>query len=390
MRKQHSYYVYITTNPKKSVLYVGVTNNLARRLVEHYANRGNKTTFAGRYFAYNLIYCEHFQYINQAIAREKELKKWNRRPKEKLIATKNPKWIFFNDKFCGEWPPHKAWGNYLTQYKQRKGLNSTPSDKESTVCLYEDDFDNGKVVNNEKNSQEESINSTNLVSKIERIELQILGTHKYMTKKEILDTLLASKIIAIIRLDSSEPVYKVADALYKGGVIAIEVTMGTPNALKEIAKLARHDGILPGVGSVVDAAMAKAAIEAGAEFIVTPTTKLEVIKMAHYYGKPVLSGALTPTEILQAYEWGADVIKLFPAGIFGLPYFKAVKAPMPYIPIMPTGGVTIENATAWLESGAVCLGVGSTLVNKKLIAQEDFPTLTEIAKKMRNVVDNNI
>lgn len=373
MRKQHSYYVYITTNPKKSVLYIGVTNNLARRLVEHYANRGNKTTFAGRYFAYNLIYCEHFQYINQAIAREKELKNWKRTKKQKLIATKNPKWIFSNDTFCGEWPPNKVWGNYLAQFKHRKQLNGKALNEKSTLSFYEDDFDSFKVVNTGKNNPE-----------------QPAFTCKYMTKKEILDTLLASKIIAIIRLDSSEPVYKVADALYKGGVTAIEVTMGTPNVLEEIAKLAKHDGILPGVGSVIDAAMAKAAIEAGAEFIVTPTTKLAIIKMAHYYGKPVLSGALTPTEILQAYEWGADVIKLFPAGIFGLPYFKAVKAPMPYIPIMPTGGVTIENATEWLESGAVCLGVGSTLVNKKLIAQEDFTALTKIAKKMRNVVDGNI
>ena len=223
------------------------------------------------------------------------------------------------------------------------------------------------IANKEKNIQKELITA-------------------YMTKTEILDILLATKIVAIIRLDSSEAIYKLADALYQGGVKAIEVTMGTPNALVEIAKLAQHKGILPGVGSVIDAATAEAAIKAGAEFIVTPTTKLEVIKIAHYYGKPVLSGALTPTEILQAYEWGADIIKLFPAGIFGLPYFKVVKAPMPYIPIMPTGGVTIENAAEWLRNGAVCLGVGGALVNKKLIAAQDFETLMENAKKMSSAV----
>ena len=209
-----------------------------------------------------------------------------------------------------------------------------------------------------------------------------------MTKEQILSTLLATKIVAIIRLDHSEPVYPLATALLEGGVKAIEITVGTPNALAEIKKLANHKGILPGVGSVVDAKTAKAAILAGAEFIVTPITKLEVIEIAHQYGKPVLSGALTPTEILQAYEWGADIIKLFPAATFGLPYFKAVKAPMPYIPIMPTGGVTVANAAEWLKNGAVCLGVGSTLVNKQLIAQNDFEAIMEGAKQMRLVVDN--
>lgn len=209
-----------------------------------------------------------------------------------------------------------------------------------------------------------------------------------MTKEQILSVLLDTKIVAIIRLDDAEPIYQLATALYKGGVKAIEITVGTPHALEEINKLSKHKGILPGVGSVVDAKTAKAAIQAGAQFIVTPTTKLEVIEIAHQYGKPVLSGALTPTEILQAYEWGADIIKLFPAAIFGLPYFKAVKAPMPYIPIMPTGGVTIENAAEWLKSGAVCLGVGSTLVNKKLIVQKDFAAITKVAQQMRLVVDN--
>ena len=204
-----------------------------------------------------------------------------------------------------------------------------------------------------------------------------------MTKAQILAELLDTKIVAIIRLATREPVYQTAVALYEGGVNAIEVTIGTPNALQEIEKLAQHSGILPGVGSVVDAATCKAAIQAGAQFIVTPTTKKEVIEMAHSHGKPVMSGALTPTEILQAYEWGADVIKLFPAAIFGLPYFKVVKAPMPYIPIMPTGGVTIENAADWIENGAVCLGVGSALVNKKLINNGDFEAITLQARKMR-------
>ena len=208
-----------------------------------------------------------------------------------------------------------------------------------------------------------------------------------MTRKEILAQLLRTKIVAIIRLEDAAAVFNTAIALQKGGVSAIEVTMGTPNALQEISKLAQQEGILPGVGSVVDAKTAEQAIQAGAEYIVTPASKKEVIEVAHKFGKPVLSGALTPTEILQAYEWGADIIKLFPAATFGLPYFKAVKAPMPYIPIMPTGGVTIENAAEWLAHGAVCLGVGSTLVNKKLIQQQDFAAITSLAKRMRAAVD---
>ncbi|CAI8226940.1 MAG: KHG/KDPG aldolase [Flavobacteriaceae bacterium] len=208
------------------------------------------------------------------------------------------------------------------------------------------------------------------------------------TKEAILKQILESKIVAIIRLQDSEPVFELAKALHRGGIIAIEVTMGTPNALEEIKKISQIEGVLPGVGSVIDAKTAKAAIEAGAEFVVTPVSKPEVIAMAHQHNKPILSGAMTPTEILQAYEWGADIVKLFPAANFGLSYFKAVKAPMPHLPIMPTGGVTIENAAEWLRNGALCLGVGSTLINKELIAQKDFTEITAIAKAMTAAIKN--
>ena len=207
-----------------------------------------------------------------------------------------------------------------------------------------------------------------------------------MTQQEILSKLKETKIIAIIRLQDTSAVYPTAQALYDGGIAAIEVTMGTPNVLHEIEKLAKHNGILPGVGSVVNTKMARESIDAGAEFVVTPCSAKEVIDTCHELNKPICSGALTPTEVYQAYEWGADIIKLFPASTFGLPYFKAVKSPMPYIPIMPTGGVTIENASEWLKHGAVCLGVGGTLVDKELIAKKDFSAITAIAKKMRNAI----
>lgn len=207
-----------------------------------------------------------------------------------------------------------------------------------------------------------------------------------MTKASLLEQLLATKIIAIIRLSSPASIFELAQALRKGGIKAIEITMGTPNALQEINKLSQIEGVIPGVGSVVDAKTAQAAIEAGAQFIVTPVSKPEVIKISHKYDKPILSGAMTPSEMLQAYEWGADVIKLFPAANFGLSYFNAVKAPMPHLPIMPTGGVTVENAAEWLANGAVCLGVGSTLVNKKLIEEGDFDGITTIARAMTDAI----
>ena len=209
-----------------------------------------------------------------------------------------------------------------------------------------------------------------------------------MTKAYLLEQLLATKIIAIIRLSSSDSVFKLAKALHKGGIRAIEITMGTPNALDEINKLSQIEGVIPGVGSVIDAKTAHAAIEAGAKFVVTPVSKPEIIRMAHQYNKPILSGAMTPSEILQAYEWGADVVKLFPAANFGLSYFKALKAPMPHLPIMPTGGVTVENAAEWLENGAVCLGVGSSLINKKLIAEKDFSGITAIARAMTEAINS--
>ena len=209
-----------------------------------------------------------------------------------------------------------------------------------------------------------------------------------MTKAYLLEQLLATKIIAIIRLSSSDSVFELAKALHKGGIRAIEITMGTPNALEEINKLSQIEGVIPGVGSVIDAKTAQSAIEAGAQFVVTPVSKPEVIRMAHKYDKPILSGAMTPSEILQAYEWGADIVKLFPATNFGLSYFKAVMAPMPHLPLMPTGGVTVENAAEWLENGAVCLGIGSSLINKKLIAEKDFSGITAIARAMTEAINS--
>ena len=181
MRKQHNYYVYILTNPNRTVLYVGVTNDLARRLVEHYANKGKSKTFAGRYYAYSLIYYEHFQYILQAIAREKEIKKWSRQRKEALIATTNPDWTFCNDKICGEWPPSKTWGTYLVHFKQRKAKDTTTGE-ESTLHIYQEELETIPI----QTKASSTISGDCLPSKSVRIEQQILRRHQLSKRERLL------------------------------------------------------------------------------------------------------------------------------------------------------------------------------------------------------------
>jgi 2-dehydro-3-deoxyphosphogluconate aldolase/(4S)-4-hydroxy-2-oxoglutarate aldolase len=205
-----------------------------------------------------------------------------------------------------------------------------------------------------------------------------------MTKPEIIQRLLDPGIIAIIRADSSKQLAEAAGALLAGGVTAMEVTMTTPNALGVISDIAAKFAgrILMGVGTVLDAETARAAILAGAEFVVTPVTKLEVIRICNRYGKPIASGAFTPTECLFAHESGADFVKLFPAEQVGPGYIKNILAPLPMLQIIPTGGVTPETAGAFLEAGSAALGAGSCLVSKEVLAKRDWKTLTKRAKAM--------
>ncbi len=203
-----------------------------------------------------------------------------------------------------------------------------------------------------------------------------------MHQPEIIRRLLDPGIIAIIRADSSEQLVAAAEALLKGGVTAMEVTMTTPNALAVIAEVtARFGGeILMGVGSVLDPETARAAILAGAEFVVTPVTKPEVIRLCNRYGKPIACGAFTPTEALLAHESGADFVKIFPAELFGPSYIKNILAPLPMLQIIPTGGVTPETARSFIEAGSVALGVGSSLVSKDILHRADWPKLTASAQ----------
>lgn len=202
-------------------------------------------------------------------------------------------------------------------------------------------------------------------------------------KPEILRRLVDPGIIAIIRADSSEQLVDAAEALVAGGVEVMEVTMTTPNALAVIAEIARRygDRIVLGVGSVIDSQTARKAVAAGAEFIVTPVTRPEVIAAANELSKPIASGAFTPTECLLAHESGADFVKLFPADHGGPAYIKSLLAPLPMLRIIPTGGVTPQTARAFLEAGSVALGAGSALVSKDILASSDWPKLTARARE---------
>jgi 2-dehydro-3-deoxyphosphogluconate aldolase/(4S)-4-hydroxy-2-oxoglutarate aldolase len=152
--------------------------------------------------------------------------------------------------------------------------------------------------------------------------------------------------------------------------------------LKLIEEFASNKDLLIGVGSVIDPESARMAILSGAQFIVTPVSKQSVIEMAHRYDVPIFSGAFSPGEILAAYEWGADVIKVFPADTLGMAYFKALRGPMPQLQLMPTGGVTLDNAGDWLKAGACAVGIGSALTDKKAIVDENYQLLTANAVKL--------
>jgi 2-dehydro-3-deoxyphosphogluconate aldolase/(4S)-4-hydroxy-2-oxoglutarate aldolase len=190
--------------------------------------------------------------------------------------------------------------------------------------------------------------------------------------------LIDSGLVAIIRADSSEQLLDAARALVDGGISAMEVTMTTPNALQVIAdaRAAFGDALLLGVGTVLDAQTCHSAVEGGAQFIVTPVTKIETIRAAHEHGVPIASGAFTPSEAYAAHEAGADFIKIFPADLGGPAYIRTMLAPLPMLRIIPTGGVTPENAGAFLGAGCVALGAGSTLVSKDILQNRDWPKLT--------------
>jgi 2-dehydro-3-deoxyphosphogluconate aldolase/(4S)-4-hydroxy-2-oxoglutarate aldolase len=190
-------------------------------------------------------------------------------------------------------------------------------------------------------------------------------------------------VIAIMRAKSSDQLLAAADAIKAGGVQAIEVTMTTPGALDVIRQATERYGadVLFGAGSVLDPESARAAILAGAQFVVCPTLNLKTIEICHRYSIPVVPGAYTPTEILTAWEAGGDMVKVFPASVGGPAYFKAIKGPLPQVKLVPVGGVDLDTTANFIRAGADAVGVGSALVSQKLLDAGDFATLTERARR---------
>lgn len=194
-------------------------------------------------------------------------------------------------------------------------------------------------------------------------------------------------VVAVIRLRDPGKLRAVVDALTEGGVRVLEVTMTVPGAVELIRELARAlpDGFLLGAGTVTDAATAHAVIDAGAAFVVGPVFRPDVIAACHEHEVPAIPGCFSPTEILDAHEKGADIIKVFPATMLGPQFVKDVRAPLPQVKLMPTGGVTLENAGDWIRAGAVAIGIGSALVDAAAVERGEFDV---IAANARHVIAN--
>ena len=209
-----------------------------------------------------------------------------------------------------------------------------------------------------------------------------------MSKSDTIHRLLDSGIVAVIRAPNGDILGDVAEALLEGGVEVIEVTFTVPKAHRVLEQVADRlgDRIVLGAGTVLDTETARTAMLAGAEFIVSPTTNIDVIRIARRYDKAVLPGALTPTEVLTAWEAGADIVKVFPSDLTGPSYLKALHGPLPQIRLMPTGGVNLDTAADFLRAGACALGIGGALVSGRAIAERDLEGITTLARKYVEIV----
>src|SRR5437870_7270168 len=209
-----------------------------------------------------------------------------------------------------------------------------------------------------------------------------------MSKESQLQQVLDCGIVAVVRSPDSQQLVEVCRALADGGVSVVEITMSVPNALDVLRQVrqALGDRLLLGAGTVLDPETARAVLLAGAEFIVAPTLNLDVIRLCRRYDKLVMPGAFTPTEILTAWEAGADIVKVFPADVVGPAFFKALRGPLPQVRVMPTGGVDLTTAAAFLKPGACCLGMGSQLVAPEAVAARNFDRLRDLARQYVGIV----
>jgi 2-dehydro-3-deoxyphosphogluconate aldolase/(4S)-4-hydroxy-2-oxoglutarate aldolase len=205
-----------------------------------------------------------------------------------------------------------------------------------------------------------------------------------MQKNAILSSIINIGVVPIVRTTSAEAAVKAVEAIYRGGIRAAEITMTVPGALKALERVADQfgDQIVLGAGTVLDPETARVCMLAGAQFFVTPSLRIATIEMVKRYSKVILPGALTPTEVLTAWEAGADAVKVFPCGNVGGPkYIKALKGPFPQIEMVPTGGVNLDTTADFLRAGACAVAVGSELVDAKSVAAGDFAIFEERAKQ---------
>jgi len=208
-------------------------------------------------------------------------------------------------------------------------------------------------------------------------------------KNQVLTQIQDVGLLPVLRADSSEQAVAIANAIIAGGISVLEVTMTVPGAVEVIRTLVQESGkrLLIGAGSVLDPETARACMLAGAQFIVSPVLNVRTIAICHRYGVAVIPGALTPTEVLTAWEAGADVVKVFPcSAVGGAKYLKALQGPMPQLKLIPTGGVSLATAEDFLRAGAFALGVGSDLVDTKAVAQGKPEIITETAAKYLAIV----
>jgi 2-dehydro-3-deoxyphosphogluconate aldolase/(4S)-4-hydroxy-2-oxoglutarate aldolase len=202
------------------------------------------------------------------------------------------------------------------------------------------------------------------------------------SKEKVLARMSDSGVVAVIRAPSAEVLIPLTEALIAGGVLSIEVTMSTPKAIAGIELLADKfgDRAIVGVGTVIDPGTAADAMRAGAQFVVSPITDARIIETVIRQGTVMIPGAFTPTEIINAWTLGGDVIKVFPSTALGPQFFKDILAPLPQLKLTPTGGVDLKNCGQWIKAGAVCVGVGSALVTKDAMANKDWDGITEASK----------
>jgi 2-dehydro-3-deoxyphosphogluconate aldolase/(4S)-4-hydroxy-2-oxoglutarate aldolase len=210
------------------------------------------------------------------------------------------------------------------------------------------------------------------------------NTRAILAPAGTLDLIRDTGVIAIMRARSSDQLLRAADAIREGGVCAIEVTMTTPGALAVIEEAVSRYGrdVTFGAGTVLDSESARAAILAGAQFVVAPNLNLAMIELCRRYSVPVFPGAFTPTEIVAAWQAGADMVKLFPANLGGPALIKALKAPLPQIELVPVGGVELDNVADFIRAGSAAVGVGSALIDQKLLDAGDFVTLRERGRRL--------